>query len=70
MVNFEELLAFRFSMGLKGVEKVAVEHFSIAFKGHQPKSQTLEIVDKIDFPEDHPFLNILIHAKSIWRNRS
>ena len=45
-----------FLWDLKGVEKVAVEHFSIAFKGHQPKSQTLEIVDKIDFPEDHPFL--------------
>ena len=38
-----------FLWDLKGVEKVAVEHFSIAFKGHQPKSQTLEIVDKIDF---------------------
>ena len=45
-----------FLWDLKGVEKVSVEHFSIAFKGHQPKSQTLKIVDQIDFPEDHPFL--------------
>ena len=53
-----------FLWDLKGVEKVAVEHFSIAFKGHQPKSQTLEIVDKIDFPEDHPFLK---HFKFMQR---
>ena len=53
-----------FLWDLKGVEKVAVEHFSIAFKGHQPKSQTLEIVDKIDFSEDHPFLK---HFKFMQR---
>lgn len=46
-----------FLWDLLGVENVAVDHFSIAFKGHQPKSQTLEIVDQIDFPEDHPFLS-------------
>ena len=46
-----------FLWNLLGVEKVEVEHFSIAFQGHQPKSQTLKIVDQIDFPADHPFLN-------------
>lgn len=45
-----------FLWNLLGVEKVEVEHFSIAFQGRQPKSQTLKIVDKVDFPEDHPFL--------------
>ncbi len=45
-----------FLWGLSGVVKKEVEHFSIAFQGHQPKSQTLEIVDRVDFPEDHPFL--------------
>ena len=53
-----------FLWDLKGVDRVAVEHFSIAFKGHQPKSQTLKIVDKIDFPEDHPFLK---HFKFMQR---
>lgn len=41
---------------LTGVQREEVEHFSIAFQGHQPKSQTLRIVDKVDFPADHPFL--------------
>ena len=50
---------------LSGVEKVEVEHFSIAFEGHQPKSQTLKIVDKIDFPLDHPFLEHFRFLKEI-----
>ena len=54
-----------FLWGLQGVKKVAVEHFSIAFQGHQPKSQTLKIVDKIDFPEDHPFLRHFRFLQSI-----
>lgn len=29
----------------------------MAFQGFQPKSQTLKIVDKVDFPENHPFLS-------------
>lgn len=41
---------------LTGVQREEVEHFSIAFQGHQPKSQTLGIVDRVDFSEDHPFL--------------
>lgn len=45
-----------FLWGLSGVKKVKAEHFSVAFKGFQPKAETLKIVDKIDFPEDHPFL--------------
>jgi len=43
-----------FLAALKGVEEVKAEHFSVAFQGFQPKSQTLKIVDKVDFPEDHP----------------
>ena len=54
-----------FLWGLLGVEKVEVEHFSIAFQGHQPKSQTLKIVDKVDFPESHPFLNHFRFLNSI-----
>lgn len=54
-----------FLWNLLGVEKVEVEHFSIAFKGHQPKSQTLKIVDKVDFPEKHPFLKHFRFLQSI-----
>lgn len=54
-----------FLWGLKGVEKVTVDHFSIAFQGHQPKSQTLKIVDQVDFPANHPFLKHFRFMKSI-----
>jgi len=45
-----------FLWGLSGTQKVKAEHFSVAFKGFQPKAETVKIVDKLDFPEDHPFL--------------
>jgi 5-methyltetrahydropteroyltriglutamate--homocysteine methyltransferase len=45
-----------FLWDLLGVDKVEVEHFSIAFQGTQPKSQTLRITSKVDFPVHHPFL--------------
>ena len=54
-----------FLYGLSGVKNVKADHFSIAFKGHQPKSTTLEIVDKIDFPETHPFLAHFAFLKEI-----
>lgn len=54
-----------FLWNLLGVEQVEVAHFSIAFAGHQPKSQTLKIVDKIDFPENHPFLRDFRFLQSI-----
>lgn len=57
-----------FLWNLLGVQKVEVEHFSIAFKGHQPKSQTLKIVDKVDFPKDHPFLNHFQFLQEIAEN--
>lgn len=45
-----------FLAGLSGVEEVSAAHWSVAFKGAQPKAATLEIRGKIDFPADHPFL--------------
>ena len=45
-----------FLWGLTGTQKVKAAHFSVAFKGCQPKAETVKIVDKLDFPEDHPFL--------------
>lgn len=54
-----------FLWGLTGIQRVQVDHFSIAFQGAQPKSQTLKIVDKIDFPEDHPFLGHFAFLQSV-----
>ena len=45
-----------FLTGLSGIEEVSAAHWSVTFKGAQPKAATLEIRDKIDFPADHPFL--------------
>lgn len=39
-----------FLWGLTGTQKVKSEHFSVAFKGFQPKAETVKIVDKLDFP--------------------
>lgn len=54
-----------FLWGLEGVAKVKSEHFSVAFKGFQPKAETLKIVGKIDFPEDHPFLKHFRFLKNV-----
>lgn len=59
-----------FLWGLQGVERVQADHFSVAFQGHQPKSQTLKIVDKIDFPADHPFLKHFAFLQSISEDAS
>ena len=46
-----------FLASLIGVEEIKAEHWSVSFKGHQPKAATLEIVDKIDFDENSEFLD-------------
>ncbi|MFR7745862.1 MAG: 5-methyltetrahydropteroyltriglutamate--homocysteine S-methyltransferase [Eggerthellaceae bacterium] len=40
---------------LVGAKEVSAEHWSVHFQGHQPKSKTVVIADKIDF-ENHPFV--------------
>lgn len=45
-----------FLASLEGVQEVGAEHWSVEFKGHQPKSKTVQIVDKIAFG-NHPFLD-------------
>nr|WP_317430027.1 5-methyltetrahydropteroyltriglutamate--homocysteine S-methyltransferase [uncultured Mitsuokella sp.] len=54
-----------FLWGLDGVDKVKAEHFSVAFKGFQPKAETLKITGKIDFPENHPFLDHFHFLKAV-----
>ncbi len=49
-----------FLAGLDGVEEVKAEHWSVKFKGKQPKATTLRIAGKVDFTE-HPFAS---HAAS------
>ena len=50
----KKILAFRFLADLDGVEEIKADHWSVHFKGHQPKAATLKITDKIDFG-NHPF---------------
>ena len=56
------------TLSAAALKEVEVEHFSIAFQGRQPKSQTLKIVDKVDFPEDHPFLTHFRFLREIARD--
>ena len=44
-----------FLAALEGVKEVSAEHWSVAFKGAQPKAATVKITGKVDFG-DHPFL--------------
>ena len=54
-----------FLWNLTGIDKVKAEHFSVAFKGFQPKAETIKITGKIDFPDNHPFLDHFRFLKSI-----
>ena len=54
-----------FLWGLTGTQKVKSEHFSVAFKGFQPKAETVKIVDRLDFPDDHPFLKHFAFLQSV-----
>ena len=51
-----------FLADLDGVEEIKADHWSVHFKGHQPKAATLKITDKIDFG-NHPF--VLYHDIAI-----
>ena len=53
-----------FLAALDGVEEVKAEHWSVAFKGAQPKAATVKITGRIDFT-DHPFLGHFRYLKSI-----
>ncbi len=54
-----------FLWGLDGVDRVKAEQFSVAFNGFQPKSETLKISGKIDFPDNHPFLDHFRFLKEV-----
>lgn len=53
-----------FLADLDGVEEIKWDHWSVHFKGHQPKAATLKIADKVDFGE-HPFLEHFKYLKSV-----
>lgn len=42
---------------LEGTEWIETEQFSVDFKGVKPKSKSVKITGKIDFPENHPFID-------------
>lgn len=58
-----------FLADLDGVEEIKSDHWSVHFKGHQPKAATLKIADKVDFGE-HPFLEHFKYLKSVARRYS
>lgn len=51
-----------FLAALDGVKEVGAEHWSVEFKGHQPKSKTVIIDGTIDF-NDHLFLQHFLFTK-------
>lgn len=53
-----------FLTDLEGVKEVGAEHWSVEFKGHQPKSRTVVIEDKIGFG-DHPFLQHFAYTQKV-----
>lgn len=50
---------------LLGVQEIKAEHWSVAFKGVQPKAATLKIKSKIDFPLTHSFVEAFKFLKSV-----
>ncbi|MDO4814193.1 MAG: 5-methyltetrahydropteroyltriglutamate--homocysteine S-methyltransferase [Gemella sp.] len=51
-----------FLQDLSGLKFVEAEKYSVQFNQKSVKPVTLRVVDKIDFPEDHPFIE---HFKSL-----
>lgn len=53
-----------FLAALEGVEEVGAQHWSVEFKGAQPKAATVRIIDRVDFGP-HPFLKHFEYLKSV-----
>ena len=53
-----------FLAALEGVTEVKAKHWSVHFKGHQPKAATIQITGRLGFG-DHPFLEHFRFMKSI-----
>lgn len=53
-----------FLADLEGVTEVGAEHWSVNFKGAQPKAATVEITGKVDFG-NHPFLEHFKYLKQV-----
>lgn len=56
-----------FLADLDGVEEIKADHWSVHFKGHQPKAATLKITGKIDFG-NHPFVEHFKYLQSIGQD--
>ena len=54
-----------FLAALKGIAHIKAKAWSVAFASHQPKAETVKIVDKISFGKDHPFLEAFSKLKAI-----
>lgn len=53
-----------FLASLKGAAVVSAKAWSVHFKGHQPKAETLRAVGKISFSDDNPFLEQFRYLQS------
>lgn len=51
-----------FLAALNGVKEIEAEKFSVQFKHHSVRPKTLNIVDKVEFSDRHPFLE---HYRSL-----
>lgn len=56
-----------FLADLDGVEEIKADHWSVHFKGHQPKAATLKITGKVDFG-NHPFVEHFKYLQSIGQD--
>ena len=54
-----------FLEGLEGVERVDASAWSVEFKGPKPKGAQLRFTDRVDFPQDHPFLDAFARLQRI-----
>lgn len=54
-----------FLSGLDGIEEFVPEHGYVFHGGVETKARNIRVVGKIDFPEDHPFLNHFKYLNSL-----
>ena len=54
-----------FLAALTGIEHIKAKAWSVQFKDAAPKAETIRIVDKIAFPENHPFIEHFVRLQNL-----
>lgn len=57
-----------FLAGLEGAELMTLGEFPVSFTGAKPRSETVKITGKIDFSNNHPFVNQYKNLKKLAGN--